>query len=61
MKVYMGKGGAYVTFEKSATAGTYTVRLRTGAGETADKVVCFDYHMAVQYRKAFLKTARAKR
>ena len=57
MKIYEGKHGSYVTFEK--TGAYWTVRLRTGAGETADKVVCDDYRLAIEYRKAFLKIAKA--
>lgn len=56
MKIYEGKGGRYVTFEKTGTL--WTVILRTGAGEIADKMRCDDYRMAVGYRKAFLKIAR---
>lgn len=57
MKIYEGKDGKYVTFEK--TGAYWTVRLRTGAGETADKVMCDDYRTACDYRKAFIKIARA--
>lgn len=57
MTIYEGKRGAYVTFEKTGTM--WTVMLRTGAGETADKVRCDDYRLAISYRKAFLKIARA--
>lgn len=49
MKIYQGKRGAYVTFEKTGTL--WTVMLRTGAGEVADKVRCDDYALAVSYRK----------
>ena len=56
MRIYDGKGGSYVTFER--TGAYWTVRLRTGSGETADKVMCDDYRMAVEYRKAFLRIAR---
>lgn len=57
MKVYNGKSGKYVTFEKAG--GWWIAQLRTGAGEVADKIRCDDYRMAVEYRKAFLKIARA--
>ena len=60
MKVYKGKGGAYVTFEKQRS-GMWEVRLRTGSGDLADKVRCDDYRVAIEYRKAFIKTARANR
>ncbi|NKW09156.1 hypothetical protein HGG76_02605 [Ochrobactrum tritici] len=56
MKIYEGKGGRYVIFEKQGTM--YEVRLRSGAGETMDKVRCDEYRLAVEYRKAFLKIAR---
>lgn len=56
MKIYEGKGGAYVIFDKPGAL--WTVTLRTGAGEVADKVRCDDYRTAIGYRKAFLKTAR---
>jgi hypothetical protein len=57
MKIFEGKNGKYVTFEK--TGAYWTVRLRTGSGDTADKVVCDDYRLAVEYRKSFLKSARS--
>lgn len=59
MKTYEGKGGTYVTFDK--TGAYWTVVLKTGSGEVADKVRCDDYRDAIAYRKAFLKTARAAR
>lgn len=57
MKIFEGKNGAYVTFEK--TGAYWTVLLRNSAGEVADKVRCDDYSAAVTYRKAFLKIAKA--
>ena len=57
MKIYEGKAGRYVTFEKEGPF--YVVRLRTGAGETADKVRCDDYRTACEYRRSFLKIARS--
>lgn len=56
MKIYEGKGGAYVTFEK--TGALWAVTLRDGSGNVADKVRCDEYRMAVDYRSAFLKIAR---
>lgn len=56
-KIYEGRGGAYVIFDRSGP--WWTVVLRTGAGEVADKVRCDSYATAVEYRKAFLKIARA--
>ncbi len=56
MKVYEGKDGAYVTFEK--TGVLWTVVLRNSRGDVADKVRCDDYQIAVEYRSAFIKTAR---
>ena len=61
MKIYEGKGGAYVTFEKTGARGLYVVKLHTGAGEVADKMLCDDYRLACEYRKAFLKIARSNR
>jgi len=57
MKIYEGKNGAYVTFEKCFAL--WVVLLRDRAGEVADKIRCDDYRMACDYRKAFLKLARA--
>ena len=59
MKVYEGKGGAYVIFER--IGAWWHVVLRTGSGDVADKVRCDDYRLAVEYRKAFIKIARASR
>ena len=59
MKIFEGKGGRYVTFEKTTPSGLYVVILKTGSGEVMDKVRCDDYRLAVEYRKAFLKAARA--
>ena len=57
MKIYEGKNGAYVAFEKCGN--WWSVLLRNSAGEVADKIRCDDYRMACDYRKAFLKIARA--
>jgi hypothetical protein len=56
MKIYEGKDGKYVTFERVGM--WWSVQLR-GATELLDKVRCDDYRDAVTYRKAFLKIARA--
>jgi len=58
IKIYQGKGGAYVTFERLTPSGMWLVQLRTGAGELADKVRCDDYRDAIAYRKSFLRIAR---
>lgn len=57
-RIHEGKGGRYVVFEKLAS-GMYLVILRSGAGEVMDKVRCDTYAMAADYRKAFIKIARA--
>lgn len=57
MQIYEGKGGRYVTFEK--TGSLWVVMLRSGAGEVMDKVRCDEHRLAVEYRKAFLKAAKA--
>lgn len=59
MKIYEGKGGRYVTFEKVQPSGYYVVMLRLGNGEVGDKVKVDDYRLACEYRKAFIKAARA--
>ena len=56
-KIYEGRNGKYVVFEK--TGSIWTVILRTGAGDVADKVRCDDYRLAVEYRKAFIRLAKA--
>ncbi len=58
MKIYEGRDGKYVTFERSGQ--WWNVQLRTGSGDLADKVRCDDYRLAVEYRKAFIKIARAR-
>ena len=60
MKIYQSKSGAYVTFERLAS-GMWEVRLRTGAGDLADKVRCDTYSDAIAYRKAFIRIARNNR
>lgn len=57
MKIYEGKDGARVVFEK--TGALYVVTLRNSRGEVSDKMRCDDYRMACEYRRAFLKIARA--
>ena len=56
MKIFEGKNGKYVTFEK--TGAYWTVLLRDG-NAVVDKVRCDEYRDAIAYRKAFLKIARA--
>ena len=56
MTIYNGKNGAYVTFEK--TGALWTVQLRDGRGDVADKVRCDCYRMACEYRRAFIAIAR---
>ncbi|QSY98566.1 hypothetical protein J2J97_32190 (plasmid) [Rhizobium bangladeshense] len=57
MKIYLGRNGAYVSFEKVGM--WWHVTLRGSSGEVADKVRCDEYRLAVEYRSAFLKIARA--
>lgn len=58
-KIYEGKGGRYVVWEKTAS-GMYCVALRLGNGQLGDKIRCDDYRDACRYRKAFIKIARYK-
>ena len=57
MKIHEGKNGRYVTFEKGRTL--YIVALKDSSGNLVDKVKCDDFRSAVDYRKAFIKQARA--
>lgn len=57
MKIYEGKYGQSVTFERFGA--WWVVQLRDSRGEVADKMRCDDYRMAVEYRKAFIRIARA--
>jgi hypothetical protein len=57
MQVHEGRNGHYVTFEKASM--WWSVQLRDGSGNLLDKVRCDTHSEAVQYRKAFLRIARA--
>lgn len=57
MKIYEGKDGKYVTYEKAN--GWYHVRLCSELSGVLDKVRCDSYSEACAYRKSFIAIARA--
>ena len=60
MKPYINisKSGAWVSMNKSADSGMYTVKLYSAGGALMDKVACDDYRNALDYRASFNKIAR---
>ena len=54
MKTYLLKNGAFITFEKNAINGFYTVLLRAPNGSVFDRVSCDDYKNALDYKRAFI-------